>query len=171
MATQQIKSWDWRKAVNEARNRLVENKFPIPKKPTVGLGELEYPTDIESVNSIQLGNLMLRLTSWYAYATASLAFARAELTAFKEVYEAMLGQRMYYLSRTMDGRSVKDVLRSLALEKDDALGAMFQEKLELEQKVMSTEGLVESLAIQVKGIEAEQIRRATARKIETGGSF
>ncbi len=164
-----IQSWDWRGAVDRARNRLISEGWPVPTKPIGRVSDLIFPTDVESLTSIALGNLRLRYAGWYSYATASLSFAKAELTAFSEVFEAMLGQRMYKLSKTMDGRAVKDVLRGISLQKDDVLGAMFEQKLNLTQRVQTLEGLVSGLDIQTRGIESEQIRRATARKIEMGG--
>jgi hypothetical protein len=149
---------------------LVSVGYPIPVKPKTPINDLQLPEDVEALNPIQLANLLMRLQAWYAYSTAQLAFARAELHAFDEYFSIELGDKMNSLASLTEGRPTKDVLKALAL-KTTAVGAMFTRKLGLEQRAELIEGMVQSLSIQCKALTTEQIRRHAAQKLSHGESF
>lgn len=160
----------WVSIIKDARQRIIDVGYPIPAKPSTQITDLQLPDDVESVNPIQLANLLIRLQAWYAYSTAQLAFSRAELRAFEEYYDIELGDKMHSIAIHADGRPTKDVLKALAI-KQDPLHSMFIRKLSLEQRSQLIEGMVQSLSIQVKALTTEQIRRHSAQKLTQGDSF
>lgn len=160
--------WGWQTLVKAARQRLVDNGWPIPKKPVIDPSTLELPEDVESINSIALANLGLRLQSWYSYTTSELAFASAELSAAVEFFEIKLGDRMHVTSGNLEKKEVKEVLRSLAIAQSPDLKQFVVIKTQLDQRVQDIGGLVKSLDIRCRAIQNEQIRRATEKKVAGG---
>lgn len=166
MTTGEQKTWSYQDLVKEARQRVAN--WPVPKKPETPLENLEIPEDIDSLGSIALGNLAIRLSRWAAYVSTELAFAKAEYATYLELFEIRLGKAMYYTGKTMDGRPVKEVVKGVALE-DPELAKAHTIKLKLELRVHTIEGLLNGLQIQCKALEGEQIRRASLRKLEGVG--
>ncbi len=163
-----VNSFDWRAAVDEARKVLVDKGFPIPKKPDIALSEMVYPTDIAGVNDIPLANLCARFNAWYAFATTSVAFKKAEYAALDEVFEVNVAERIYALGKTFDGKTpAKDVLRGEILTTDEDMAVLFTQRIKLGQEIQTLEGLTKGLEIQVWSLRDEQIRRASARKLES----
>jgi hypothetical protein len=163
-------STSWREQVEQARKRLIDAGYPIPRKPQAALEDLVVPEDIDSLGPIPLANLTLRFQGWHAYVTTQLAFARAELTAFLEYYEVALGQRMNALAGATEGRPTKDVLKALALG-GEQLRPTFTRKIFMELQVSTLEGLEKGLAIQSRAMVNEQIRRHAAQKVEAGANW
>lgn len=170
MTTQNNSMKVWEQIVATTRKRLVDAGYPIPVKPKTPVTELVIPEDIEALNPVRLANLLLRLHGWYAYATAQLAFFRAELSAFNEFYDVTLGQKMAGISAASESRQVKEVLKALALQQEP-LNHMFTKRVELEQRTKLVEGLVQSLDIQTRALTNEQIRRHAAQKVSERGDF
>ena len=165
-----LSGYDWRAAVDAARQRLHDKGFPLPKKPNTPLSELDMPEDMENVTVMDLTNLKLRLSRWYAFATASLAFARAEYSAAHEALEVQLGEKMFQLKKTTSGQISKELLKGEILMKNDDLADLWREGQALEQRMLTLSGLVDSLQIEVNELQSEQIRRYAARKMEEGDS-
>jgi hypothetical protein len=161
-----MNGWDWKAAVEESRQKLVDKGMPLPRKPKVDLESMSFPTDITDVKDLALANMMIRFSAWYAYATSSLAFAKAEQAAITEVFDINLGERMFKLSKEVEGRPAKDLLKGKVLMTDEALIDMQSVKLRADQNVHNLSGLVAGLDIQVNALRSEQIRRVAAHKIE-----
>ncbi len=157
------KGWSYLELIKEAKARTAD--WPIPIKPKTPLDQLHIPEDIDSLNSITLANLSIRLQSWHAYISTELAFVKGEYTVFLELFEIKLGKAMYYTSKNMDGRPVKEVVKGITLE-DPELAKLHGVKLKLELRVINIEGLMNGVAIQCRALAGEQIRRASLRKIE-----
>ncbi len=164
MSTESPQEAVWVGVIRQARQRLVDVGYPIPAKPTTPVDDLQLPEEVESLSSVQLANLLMRLNAWHAYSTAQLAFARAELNAFGAYYELELGNKMNSIADASDGRPTKDVLKALAI-KQSPINELFGRKIVMEQRSQLIEGMVQSLSIQCKALTTEQIRRHAAQKL------
>ena len=110
--------------------------------------------------------MLTRYLAWYSYVTAEYAYAKAAFNSFDEIYDVLLGEQMHLVSKTQDGRIVKDVLKSIAIQQHEVLKEHHRTRVELMQSMLMLEGMVKSLEIRSRGVEAEAIRRASARKVE-----
>lgn len=161
----------WQTLVQAARQKIVDQGWPIPKKPAAPLNTLEIPNDIETLSSVQLANLMIRLGAWYSYGTAQLSFANAELAAAEEYFALQLGERMYAVSDALDKREVKEILRAKAITGSVNLRKFMDICTQLDQRARAVQGLVTGLEIQCRMLQSEQIRRASENKLTSKGDF
>ena len=164
----EVENWSWRRVTADARQRLIDKGYPLLPQPKSSLDELGYVEDVEALSGPALANMTVRHQAWYAYLTTQLAVVSAELTALEEILEVLLGERMHEIGQTMDKREVKDVLKALAIQRDDVIKGWFRRKMELVQDSVLLGGTVKGLEIRCRGLESEQIRRATVLKVEGG---
>lgn len=158
--------WTWNKAIEQAHERLEARgikRLPQPIHAYRDLGEIER---IENLGDDALANMLTRYLAWYSYVTVEFSYAKAAFNSFDEIYDVLLGEQMHNVSKTQDSRIVKDVLKSLAIQSNDVLKEHHRTRVELMQSMMLLEGMVKSLDIRSRGVEAEAIRRASARKVE-----
>lgn len=162
------KGWTWHESAIQAKRRLAERGFgktPPPAHRYRDLGEIEA---IEQLGDHALANMSTRHLAWYAYATEQLAEAKSEHASLNEMFEMMLGNEMARVAKTDTGRMVKDVLRGVAIDRSEDLKKVFRRHLELMQDVQLLEGAVKSLEIRCRALEAEAIRRASSRRVDSG---
>ena len=91
------------------------------------------------------------------------------VAALDEMYLVKQSEVMDNISKNRDTKILKDVLKGMAVYKDDALQILFQQKVEVDQVVKLLEGTVKGLEIRCRALETERfikIRRATVRKLE-----
>lgn len=160
--------WTWRKAVLLAEQRLAERgltRFQQPQHEYRDLGEVEK---IERVGAEALANMMTRHLAWYSYAMVELAYAKAGLHVLDEIYSVQLAEEMNALSKTQDTRILKDVLKGMAINQSEPLKRAVRRRMERQSEVELLEGTVKGLEIRCRALEAEQIRRHSARKVEVG---
>ena len=158
--------WTWKRSVEQAQQRLAARglaRLPQPIYQYQDLGEIE---SIESLNEVNLSNMMIRNSSWYSFATVELAYAKSEFSSFEEIYQVLLGEEMNDINQHREGRILKDVLQSLAVQGNEDLKAAFQKRVDMLQNMQLLEGMVKGLEIRCKAIENESIRRASVRKLE-----
>ena len=97
-----------------------------------------------------LAILLFRHQAWYSYATTELAYAKAALASFEEIYDVFLGKEMHDRAKTQDSRVVKDVLRALCIAENENLRSWQRGKVEYMQQHMILEGMVKSLDIRCR---------------------
>ena len=159
--------YTWRRAVNAAHERLKGkgiSRLAQPMHEYQDLGNIEA---IDKVHDVALANMLTRHQAWYSYATTELAFSNAELYCLDEIYDVLIGEEMYKISLTKDGRPTKDVLKSLAIQGNEVLKYWHRRKMDLGQDVKLLEGMVSGLSIRCRALESESIRRASQRRVET----
>ena len=159
--------WTWRAAVERAQQRLEERGLVRFSKPRTAYEELDDIEELESFNEVKIAGLLARYTAWYSYATVELAYARAAYTGLDEIYDVVMGQEMLTVSRTQDGKVVKDILKGVAVQNSPVLKRYHLKRVELQQDVTLLEGFVKGSELRCKLLESELIRRAAARKIES----
>lgn len=161
-----VKTFDWEEQVKEARARLVSDGFPLPMKPATKLSDMQFPTDISKVGDINLADLTMKFNAWYAYAATTVSFLKAEYAALDEVFEVNMGERIYTLGQSFEGKTpAKDVLRGEIIIGHGDMSALFHHRIRLNTRIQSLEGLSKGLEIQVSALRDEGIRRASVRKL------
>lgn len=163
---EQQTQFTWKTSVERAQERLRGRGIVRFPQPTYGYQELGEVEDIVKLGDKALATMTMRHQGWYSYVTVELAFARAALGALDEIYDVLLGEEMHKVALTKDGRIVKDVLKSLAIQGDELLKTWHQRRIDEVQDVQLLEGMVSGLAIRSKALNDEGIRRASARKVE-----
>ena len=161
-----VKTFDWQAQVKESRDKLLQDGFPLPMKPSTSLSEMSFPTDISNVGDVQLADLTMRFNAWYAYGTTTVSFLKAEYSALDEVFEVNMGERIFTLGSSFEGKTpAKDVLRGEIITGQSEMGELFHQRIKLNQRIQSLEGLAKGLEIQVLALRDEGIRRASVRKL------
>ena len=158
--------WTWKRSVEQAQQRLAAKgltRLPQPVYQYQDLGEIE---SIERLNEVDLANMQVRNSAWYSYVAVELAYAKAAFSAFEEMYDVLLGVEMNNINKHREGRMLKDVLQSLAVQGNENLKKSFQKRLDMLQDVTLLEGMVKGLEIRCRAVENESIRRASVRKLE-----
>lgn len=161
--------WSWKTVVEQARKSLAQKGFPQPTQPTSELEDLGTIENIENLVGLALANLTIRYHAWYSYATVELAYTHAANKALDEILDIRIGREMHILANRGEGpKPTKEVLRALAIDGNEGLKAWFRKKVQGDQQVRLLEGTVKGLEIRCRALESEQIRRATAQKLEGG---
>jgi len=111
--------WSYQDAVRHAEALLNKSGLPLPKRPLGFMEEYEFPDDVTALTSVQLGQLMGRLSGWQNYGTRLLGMAEMDLHAFETIYELLLGRAMARCAS--EKRLVKEVLRAVAVDSDPVL--------------------------------------------------
>jgi len=136
-------------------------QLPQMEKPE-GLGrQYSYPSDVSVIKSNTLGTLSLQLTAFYTYTLQLLGREESELGALEEVFSVKLGIAMDEEAsrRAGDGRTVKEVLRALALSNDEDVKKMYQALLARRHRVKLLETQANIYKEQLVRLSREQSRR------------
>ena len=158
--------WTWKKALDQAEARLKSRGIERLAQPEHEYKDLGTIEDIADVGDVHLANLLFRHQVWYSYVTVEMAYARASLASFDEIYDVFLGEAMHNTSKTQDSRVVKEVLKSISIQGNEPLKNWHRGKVEYMQSYTLLEGMVKSLEIRCKALESESIRRASTRRVE-----
>jgi len=150
-------AWSYQSAVKHAEELLKKGALPLPKRPAGYAEEYEWPEDVTALTSIQLGQLMGRLSGWQGYGSRLLGMAALDLHAFETIYELLLGRAMARLAS--EKRQVKEVLRAVAVDSDPVL-------TKLTRALVTKRAVVEALQAQIEiykahyfALSREQSRR------------
>ena len=93
------------------------------------MGEIDR---IEEVADGPLANMLIRYMSWYSYATVELSYAKVTAAALNEIFELKVANEMSKAAKTQEGRTVKDVLRGIAIQTSEELTSMERQKIEVD---------------------------------------
>ena len=137
-----ISDWTWSKAVKLAHDRLESRGLSKLSQPEYDYQDIGNIEQIESVGDQALANMLTRHLAWYSYATVELSDLKSSLTSLTELFEVELGEEMNNVAKTQDSKVVKDVLKGIAIQKNDKLTAMFRKRVELIQEINLLEGMV-----------------------------
>ena len=163
-----IKTFDWQAQVDAARQKLLDDGFRLPMKPSTKINDIQLPDDISDIGDVRLADITMRFNAWYAYASTSTSFLKAEYSALDEVFEVNMGERVFALGNTIEGKTpAKDVLRGEVVINDQDMSALFHNRIQLSQRIQTLDGLSKGLEIQVEALRDEGIRRASVRKLHS----
>lgn len=99
--------------------------LPRMVRPSALGEQYEFPTDLKTLTSAQLGQLQLQLTAYYTYSIGVLGEEEGTIGAFQEVFDIKLGVVMQAeADRHLRRTPVKEILRAIAISSDQWLNRM-----------------------------------------------
>lgn len=113
-----------------ATKAIRAQRLPLPARPKSKDPEFEFPTDPAAVNDVQLGQLMLRFTSWFTWAVRLLGIAESELTLVDTELRLKVNQHGLEVRETL-GRVNADVVEAAVLKERPDLKSMNKRRAEL----------------------------------------
>ncbi len=163
--------WTVNGAIEEADRFVKGLGFPKMQRPT-GLGEeYAFPTSARQLTSTQLGDLSLKLGSWYSWLLEVLGKEETEFTAFETVFELKVSAASNTIRRGLPaGRApAQEVLRALAIEQDQQLLGLQRTLILRRAKIQRLEAQAKIYTEQLSRLSREQSRRDTDARGPGGG--
>jgi len=121
--------------------------------------EYDFPTDARSLTGEKLGGLRLMLSAYHGYTLWLTGIEEVELDAFAAVYDMLLGKAMDEAQRAAEKRSVKEVLRSVAIMEDENLTRLTRAIIERKARVGRLKNQLAIYEAHLNTLSREQSRR------------
>lgn len=123
---------DSKDVLDWAKRNMKRHKLPEPVKPRGEDPELSFPDDPDRLSSAKLGQLMLRTTSFLAWALKLYGLADSEYALVEAEYKIQINARGVNKRKEM-GRVAADVIEAAVLADDEGeLGELYERKLKLQ---------------------------------------
>ena len=152
-------TWRLGDALTAVSERLKSFNLPRMSVPQGMGGEYEYPSNVRTLTSPELGTLQLRLTGWYSETMRLLGKEDSELGGLKAVFEQSLGVAMQKVARSSEKRIIKESLKAMAIDGDERLTRAHQRIVEREALVRRLTAQAEIYKEQLMRLSREQSRR------------
>lgn len=108
--------------------------FPEPKEPEWG-EDFSFPVDAENLTDTELDTWMLRLGAWRGYVSALASSLEGQLAVIDPAFEMKVGAAMSVVDLPSDRRTVKEIVRSLAISGSTELTELWSEVLRLKGEI------------------------------------
>lgn len=108
--------------------------FPEPKEPEWG-EDFAFPVDAESLTDTELDTWMLRLGAWRGYVSSIASSLEGQLAVIDPAFEMKVGIAMSVVDLPSDRRTVKEIVRSLAIAGSTELTELWGEILRLKGEI------------------------------------
>jgi hypothetical protein len=108
--------------------------FPEPKEPEWG-ADFSFPVDAESLTDTELDTWMLRLGAWRGYVSSLASNMEGQLAVIEPAFEMKVGVSMATTDLPSDRRTVKEIVRSLAITGSVELTELWGEIIRLKGEV------------------------------------
>lgn len=125
-----MEDFDAQKIQDWSTEALGAQRLPLPAKPKSKDPEFEFPTDPGAITNTELGQLMLRSTSWYGWAVRLLGPAESELFLVEDELQLKVNQHGLEVRETL-GRVSADVVKAAVLKEHPELRPLNKRRLEL----------------------------------------
>ncbi len=109
-------------------------EFPAPLEPEWG-ESFRFPVDADTLNDAELDTWMLKLGAWRGYVSALASTLEGQLAVIEPAFEMKLGAAMSTVDLPSDRRTVKEIVRSLAIIGSIELTEIWNELLRLKGEV------------------------------------
>ena len=117
---------------NSISNKYKE--FPAPLEPKWG-ESFSFPVDADTLNDAELDTWMLKLGAWRGYVSALASTLEGQLAVIEPAFEMKVGAAMSTVDLPSDRRTVKEIVRSLAIIGNIELTELWNELLRLKGEV------------------------------------
>lgn len=156
----------WLEGAKRAEELLARAGLPEPRKPAHLLGqEYDFPTDPNTLTSMQLGRVKLELAALREFARSTLGRQELFLHEIELVLDFMVPLSMLDLIKTAEfsklprAAMVKEVLRSAAIDRNPMLKKLFHRSLDLKMAVQRLRLQFEIYDGHYSALSREQSRR------------
>jgi len=146
----EVKAW--------AEERLAKQRLPLPKKPRGKEPEFEFPEDPDSLSSNRLGQLMLQMAAFGAYAQRLHGLADSEFALVEAEYKIKISAAGIAVRERL-GRVAADVVESVVLGEDKTLGELYERRLQLQTVLTQLESRLKIYENLGKALSRELSRR------------
>jgi|TARA_R110000824_G_scaffold25635_3_gene89153 hypothetical protein len=109
-------------------------EFPAPLEPEWG-ESFRFPVDADTLNDAELDTWMLKLGAWRGYVSALASTLEGQLAVIEPAFEMKVGAAMSTVDLPSDRRTVKEIVRSLAIIGSIELTEIWNELLRLKGEV------------------------------------
>lgn len=147
---------------SEINERIKERQekigLPLPAKPK-GFGkEYDFPEDPNSLQSVELGQLMLRMAGFNGYALRVIGGLEAEQVALEAEYRVAIADAGREIREKM-GRVAADTIESLALANSPGLMPLYRRLTEIRVALARMNSLSKIYTSQAGALSRELSRR------------
>ena len=108
--------------------------FPEPVEPEWGQN-FSFPVDAERLNDTELDTWMLRLGAWRGYVSSLASNLEGQFAVIEPAFEMKVGAAMSTVDLPSDRRTVKEIVRSLAIMGNAELTVLWNEILKLKGEI------------------------------------
>jgi hypothetical protein len=155
----------------------MEKEAKVEWEPSIGIqnvikrvGELSRPSapksfgdkyDFPSTSDIvsqELGNWLMKLSSWKSYALKILALSDLKRIIIDDSYDSMISKKYYELTKT-DGKVTKDYVIGCLLSEDENFKKLKIGLVEQKAEVETLKHIIDIYTVQLDAISREISRR------------
>jgi len=150
--------------VIETSRRIINSysNLPSPMEPNWG-GEFSFPVVADNLTDNELDNWMLRLGAWRGYVASQLSELESRLSIIDSAFELKVGTAMSAVELPSDRRTVKEIVRSLAITGDEELLEIQGEIFTLKATIKLLRGKLDFYTTQFETISRVVSRRGQER--------
>lgn len=153
-------NWTLGTAIKQADDFLASVGLPRISRPDGHDKEYDFPADLPSLTSTQLGLWQSRMERFWAYGMQTLGKEDSELQEIEGLYEIRVAQRMQEEAGKMSGKvPVKDILRAVAIKSDPKLEALTRTLIARRLRVKRLDTQVRIYQSHLVRLSREQSRR------------
>jgi hypothetical protein len=136
--------------------------YPVPVEPDWG-GTFSFPLDADTLDDIELDTWMLRLGAWRGYVSSNLSDLEGQISVIEPAFELKVGVAMSTVQLPPDRRSVKEIVRSLAIESNVELSELQREVFIIKGEIKLLRGKLDFYESQFGTISRVVSRRGQDR--------
>lgn len=113
-----------------AREKMEKKRLPLPKRPRGKNPEFAFPDDPDTLSSNELGQLMMRMTSFFGYAQRLFGLADSEFALVDIEYKVKINAAGIAVREKL-GRVAADVVEAAVLNESEDIGPLYERRLKL----------------------------------------
>ena len=151
------------KVIQTSKNIINQySNLPSPAEPDWG-GEFSFPVAADNLSDVELDNWMLRLGAWRGYVSSELSELESRISIIEPAFELKVGTVMAETPLPSDRRTVKEIVRILAIQGNDELMEIQGEVFQLKAAIKLLRGKLDFYTTQFEAISRVVSRRGQER--------
>jgi len=148
-----------------ALDRVKRQKLAVPKRPKTWVTEYEFPEDPALLSSLELGQLMLKLSAMYGYVLRLMGVLDAELVAVDAEYDSRVQTHALKVREEL-GRVNKELREAHVVYKHKELRPLRHRRIELRTVRAILDTYARIYIFHHQALSREQSRRAEESRME-----
>lgn len=152
-----------------ANDRLSKQRVPLPRQPRAKESEFALPEDPDDLTLSELGQHMLRLNAYFAYARRLLGVLEGELVPIEAEYKLKINASRVTLGDELGKRPGFDTVEAAVLTTNEELGPLYERRLRLLTIKAGLQARLDIYESSWKALSREQSRRELEAHLLRGG--